>query len=303
MSHRRRGVGIGRNTAATKRLTQQKADELKANDYQYALQCVEKLESKLSEFAIRYQDEIQNDSVFRQRFLEMCAPIGVDPLVASTTSTGSRHGKNALAKVFGHLGDDYHELAVKVAEVCLASRSRNGGIMSIKEVQHALSKRQTRFGTVQQDQQQHQQRKGLFGRNKQNNDHAKKYIPAADIQVAISKLAKLGGGFRTIQVGNSTMVVSVPTELDHDHMQVLAVASAHAIDNDNNHSNSTSLLVGITKDELHEQLPSWSSQRMDRALEMLLQQSMMWIDKYEGMTYYWFPSIWQETKQRYEQAE
>ena len=68
MSHRRRGVGIGRNTAATKRLTQQKADELKANDYQYALQCVEKLESKLSEFAIRYQDEIQNDSVFRQRF-------------------------------------------------------------------------------------------------------------------------------------------------------------------------------------------------------------------------------------------
>jgi uncharacterized membrane protein len=49
------------------RLTQKKADEMKATSLQNALDTVEQLEQKLSDFAKKHQSEIQNDAVFRDR--------------------------------------------------------------------------------------------------------------------------------------------------------------------------------------------------------------------------------------------
>lgn len=180
----------------------------------------------------------------------MCAPLGVDPLSSDKTFWG---------KLLG-MGDFYHELAVKVAEVCLASRSRNGGIMSVTEVQSILAKRKTRLGMA----------------SAQTTKVSK-----ADIQVAISKLAKLGGGFRTIQVGSSTMIVSVPTELDNDHMQVMTTANKHGGKS------------GITLDHVMEDT-QWTRERAQRALDLLLHEGMAWIDENCGETFYWFPSVWQE---------
>ena len=228
---------------------------MKAISLQSALDTIEKLEVKLTEFAKKHQHEIQTDPVFRQRFLAMCAPLGIDPLASKKSFWGQMLG----------MGDFYHELAVKVAEVCLASRSRNGGIMSVTEIQSILTKRKTRLGTVSA-----------------NTNNAK--ISTQDIQVAVQKLSKLGGGFRTVQAGTSTLVISVPTELDHDHMQVMAVAAA----NDNN--------TGITVD-LVQVGTGWTRERTERALELLLQQGMAWLDKYKGDTYYWFPSVWQEKRE------
>jgi ESCRT-II complex subunit VPS22 len=213
---------------------------------------VEKLEVKLTEFAEQHAQEIQNDPVFRSRFLQMCAPLGVDPLASK---------KSFWGKLLG-MGDFYHELAVKVAEVCLAARNRNGGIMSCAEVQSTLAQRKTRLGAA--------------GNSKTNA------VSVSDIQVAITKLAKLGGGFRTIQVGSSTMIVSVPTELDNDHMEVLTVAQM--------------LETGIMVEDV-QQATSWGQDRVERALELLLQQGMAWLDECKGETYYWFPSVWQEVIQ------
>ena len=106
---------------------------MKAISLQSALDTVESLEIKLTDFAKKHQTEIQNDPVFRQRyvqcalvsvrkpcniaktylcwicrFLQMCAPLGVDPLQASK--------KSFWSQLLG-MGDFYHELAVKVAEV------------------------------------------------------------------------------------------------------------------------------------------------------------------------------------------
>lgn len=92
------------------RYAQKKADEMKAISLQSALDTVESLEIKLTDFAKKHQNEIQNDPVFRQRFLQMCAPLGVDPLQASK--------KSFWGQLLG-MGDFYHELAVKVAEVRL----------------------------------------------------------------------------------------------------------------------------------------------------------------------------------------
>lgn len=62
--HRRRGVGVGRSAGAK---YSKKADELKAESFQNALETVEKLRKKLSDFAKSHQSEIQEDPAFRQQ--------------------------------------------------------------------------------------------------------------------------------------------------------------------------------------------------------------------------------------------
>lgn len=69
MSHRRRGVGVGRSGAAGKKQFAKKADEIKATSLQSALDTMEKLRVKLKDFAKHHQAEIQDDPAFRQQFL------------------------------------------------------------------------------------------------------------------------------------------------------------------------------------------------------------------------------------------
>ena len=212
------------------------------------METVEKLEVKLTEFAKKHKNEIQSDPAFRHKFLQMCAPLGVDPLLSKKGFWGNLLG----------MGDFYYELAVKVAEVCVATRSKNGGIISIQEVMSVLSSRQTKF---------------QLGQTKT------KQYSADDIKTAISKLTTLGGGFRTVQVGSSTMIVSVPTELDNDHMEVMKLAQDQG---------------GSVTLEQTEVATGWKKDRCGRALELLLAQGMAWLDIYQGQKLYWFPSIWKE---------
>ena len=43
------------------------------------------------------------------------------------------------------MGDFYYELAVKVAEICFASRSRNGGIIAVTEVHEILNRKKKSY--------------------------------------------------------------------------------------------------------------------------------------------------------------
>ena len=162
MAHRRRGVGVGRTSAAasssssahasistgssattTSSLVQRKADEIKAISLQNAISTLELLEVKLTEFAQRHQNEIKNDPIFRHRFLQMCAPLGIDVLSSSKQKTNIFH---SLFGSTNNKNDDYYyELAVKCAEVCLATQNRNGGIMSLQEIQSILLNRKTKM--------------------------------------------------------------------------------------------------------------------------------------------------------------
>jgi len=244
---------------------QEKADEMKAMSIQSAMDTVRTLETKLSEFAHKHRHEIQSDPAFRHEFLRMCAPLGVDPLLSK---------KSFWNGVLG-MGDFYYELAVKVAETCLASRARNGGIMSITEVQSELSHRKTKFdfaGPVNSSSSSSSSKKGKkMGKSKQGSSEE-------DIKISIKKLAKLGNGFRTIEVGSSTMIVSVPTELNTDHMEVMTLAKT---------------MQCVTIEQVRE-ATGWNDARAERALQLLLQEGMAWLDKYEGQELYWFPSIWKE---------
>lgn len=132
--------------------------------------------------------------------------------------------------------------------------------MSINELQSILQTRGTKFQL-------------------NHNVHAIKYSEE-DIIVAISKLNQLGSGFRTVLIGNSTMVISVPTELDNDHVQIFQLAQE-------------SKEIGLTVLDVVERT-RWAEDRVKRALNLLLEEGMAWIDIYNDHEYYWFPSLWKQ---------
>ena len=218
------------------------------------METVEKLEITLGEFAKTHKHSIQHDPEFRARFLEMCAPLGVDPLSAEKGFWGSMLG----------IGEFYYELSVKVAEVCLASRSRNGGIIKVSEVKDILTQRGTRF---------------QFANSKNKSSYSEE-----DIITSVKKLSKLGSGFRTIKVGRVVMIVSVPEELDDDHMQVMNLAED---------SSRISLYGVVTVDDMTREL-GWDKDRSNRALELLLGKGMVWLDIHRDQKRYWFPSLWKK---------
>jgi len=230
---------------------QKKADEMHALSIQTAVDTIETLQVKLADFAKKHQSDIQDDPAFRQQFLQMCAPLGVDPLVSQ---------KGFWAKTLGvGIGDFYYELSVKVAEVCFATRTKNGGIMAVTEVCETLNRARNRTRKKKQ--------KELYGE--------------ADVAIAVKKLSKLGGGFRIVTVGASDMIVSVPTELDHDHVEVMTLAQDGQ--------------GCVTVDEVRQRL-SWGEDRVERALTLLLHEGMAWKDDFHGISFYWFPSVWKEKK-------
>jgi hypothetical protein len=55
--------------------------------------------------------------------------------------------------------------------------------------------------------------------------------------------------------------------------------------------------VGVPVDQVRD-ATGWSRQRVERAMELLLQEGMAWLDEYQGESYYWFTSIWQEQNEK-----
>eukprot|EP00731_Ephydatia_muelleri_P007673 Em0004g11a len=149
---------------------------------------LETFRKHLEQFASRHKNDIKKDPEFRGHFQQMCARIGVDPLASS---------KGFWAQALG-VGDFYYELGVQIIEICLATRDRNGGLMSFDELRKRVL---ATSGKTRQD-----VRMILLG--------------------AIKKLHLLGSGFAVITAGSHRLVQSVPGELSMDHSTVFQKAEA-----------------------------------------------------------------------------
>ncbi|MCJ1277677.1 hypothetical protein MMC21_005491 [Puttea exsequens] len=156
-------------------------------------------QSLLHNFALQHGDTIKSNPTFRAEFARMCNAIGVDPLAGSNVKgrSGGPKGIGSLwAKVLGgDVNDFYFELAVRVVEVCRATRAENGGLLGVEECK-ALVKRG----------------RGIGGGMEVSDD---------DISRAVKSLNPLGSGFSVIEVGSKTMIRSVPKELNMDQAKVL----------------------------------------------------------------------------------
>uniref|UniRef100_A0A7S3VB31 Vacuolar-sorting protein SNF8 n=1 Tax=Chaetoceros debilis TaxID=122233 RepID=A0A7S3VB31_9STRA len=284
MAHRRGRAGIGRmNAGAGAKLKYtKKAEEIKEVSLQSAVSTVKQLEVKLTEFAKTHHKAIQQDPAFRHKFLSMCAPLGVDPLTSKKSFWS-----------FLNMGDFYHELAVKVAEVCYAYKSKNGGIMALKEVRRVLNIRgRTKFKLNANAKDEKQRKTTSTSTSTSGGSPSPGKYSEDDIIVAIGKLSKLGSGFRTVMVGSTRMVLSVPTELDNDHVQV--IQCAQTVFAERREGISFDQVREMTQTQTQTQTQQWSDDRVKRALDLLLAEGMAWLDRFNGHEYYWFPSVWKE---------
>ncbi|XP_073011547.1 vacuolar protein sorting-associated protein 22 homolog 1 [Typha latifolia] len=148
---------------------------------------LETFRSQLEDFARKHKNDIRKNPTFRAQFHEMCAKVGVDPLASN---------KGVWAELLG-IGDFYYELGVQIVDICMATRSTNGGLISLQELCTLLcQKRKAARDPVSED----------------------------DCLRAISKLKVLGSGFGVISIGKRKLIRSVPTELNRDHNEILEVA-------------------------------------------------------------------------------
>jgi ESCRT-II complex subunit VPS22 len=179
----------------------------------------------------------------------MCATIGVDPLASSSGSAGKDGGGSFWAQLLGgSVNDFYFELAVRVVEVCGATREENGGLIGVKEVKDRIMNSRMEGSTE---------------------------ITEDDILRAVETLKPLGTSYSTLTVGHKTYIRSVPKELNLDQSAVLEAAQVLG------YVSISMLMVNLR----------WPRARAKTAIDDLVSESMLWVDKQCDEWEYWSPGF------------
>lgn len=185
----RRGPGLAsvdRNKLAKQRFAA-KGTELADAEISHMVKQLDSFKEYLETFATKHQSDIKKNPEFRKHFQKLCAQIGVDPLASS---------RGFWSEILG-VGNFYYELGVQVTEVCLATKSKNGGLIPLDELYRLV----------------------LKGRARNRQD-----VSQDDLIHAIKKLSVLGSGFKVLPLQGGHLVQSVPSELNMDHTTVLQMA-------------------------------------------------------------------------------
>lgn len=289
----RRGVGLG----AIQQRQQQKAaaeavgSQLAENRAKHIEEQLGAFKTHLETFARKHRKEINKDPEFRRAFAKMTKSIGVDPLASS---------KGFWGEVLG-VGDFYWELSVQIVDVCLATRSTNGGLISLSELTARLTRMRGGSSAAAAG----------AGRAEGSVSSNRKHeaISAEDVRKAVDKLAVLGGGYRIVALDKGeAYLLSVPVEMNNDTTSVLTRLSSPAFTVPSaaaSHPKSGSFAcVFATASQLQSNLgPGWdtSRPRVESCLRSLVKDGMAWVDDEEGSaiertgmpvtTRYYFPAV------------
>eukprot|EP01117_Protostelium_nocturnum_P018130 TRINITY_DN7515_c0_g2_i6.p1 TRINITY_DN7515_c0_g2~~TRINITY_DN7515_c0_g2_i6.p1 ORF type:complete len:251 (-),score=83.41 TRINITY_DN7515_c0_g2_i6:255-1007(-) len=187
----RRGVGIAalHQKQQSQKTFQQVGSEMQKAEMQQMKEQMEIFKNHLEDFARKHKKEINKNPQFRKNFTDMCSKIGVDPLLSN---------KGFWAEILG-VGSFYYELAVQIIDICLKTRSTNGGLIEVSEIKNYLEK--------------------IRGKHAQS-------ISSDDIKRATESIKILGNGFQMLTVGSKKMIQSVPVELNQDHTTILLIAES-----------------------------------------------------------------------------
>jgi ESCRT-II complex subunit VPS22 len=97
-------------------------------------------------------------------------------------------------------------------------------------------------------------------------------IASDDVEAAVRTLKPLGSGYKILEIGNKRVIQSVPTELNADHMAVLKLLQ------ETGHTTEEEICSGLC----------WTAKRMHDAVNILLEEGMVWIDDQPGSDrWYW----------------
>ncbi|KAH7139361.1 EAP30/Vps36 family-domain-containing protein [Dendryphion nanum] len=155
-------------------------------------------QSLLHNFAIVHAKDIRANPAFRAEFARMCSAIGVDFLASSHHKVKGKDGDdgNIWAQMLGSsVNDFYFNLGVLIVEECRATRSENGGLISVAEIRKRI-----------------QRGRGIGGGMEVSDD---------DVTRAVDSLSPLGSCFSIMKIGHRSLIRSVPKELNTDQSTVL----------------------------------------------------------------------------------
>lgn len=211
MSNRaRKGVGIGAfdRSRLTSAQYASHGSSLRATNAQALETQLSVFRTLLQQFAQTHAKDIRSDPSFRAQFARMCAAIGVDPLASSSTATSSSSSggsgsspSSIWAQLLGKtVNDFYFDVAVRVVQVCGATRAENGGLISLAQVCERVSREKVDGGGSQ--------------------------VSEDDVRRAVATLKPLGGSYAIVAVGNKEYIRSVPRELSGDQASCVEAAQA-----------------------------------------------------------------------------
>lgn len=229
---------------------------------------VEQFSASLRTFASAHRQEIYKDPHFRQTFQRMCSSIGVDPLTGHppTRSGTSRLGKlgNMWNDLLG-LSDWNCELGVQIVDVCVSTRTQNGGLIGLPALKRGVISLR-------------------YGKHAAENEGM---ISDNDILRSIEALRPLGCGYEVIPVNGHPMVRTVPKELSEDAQILLTYMAAQA---PRDHL-GIPFITAPSSTRWCEEI-KWDTSRAQCVVEtMLLVDGMLWVDRVASQKRYYCPSL------------
>ncbi|KAF1953660.1 EAP30-domain-containing protein [Byssothecium circinans] len=213
-------------------------------------------QSLLHNFALTHSKDIRANPEFRAEFARMCSALNIDFLASSyhkdNKDSGGKDGSSIWTQLLGgSVNDFYFNLGVLIVEECRATRSENGGLISITDLRTRIEKG----------------RSGILGASLSVTDD--------DIKRAVDSLAPLGSCFSMMKIGHRSLIRSVPKELNTDQSTVLEAIQ---------------LLGYVTVSMLQVNL-DWERPRAHAVVEDLMADSLVWVDCQAGENEYWSPAF------------
>ncbi|CAK9303505.1 unnamed protein product [Gordionus sp. m RMFG-2023] len=260
---------------------------------------VETLKDRLQSFAAKHGNDIRSNPTLRTQFHAMCASLGVDPLSSARDPSLSMIGKIFLGRESGLLTRFYTELAVQVIEACLASRTRNGGILPLSQLTRDVTRSRGPYAPPIND---------------------------ADILETIRLVERhLGNGFRVVRLPKSETKISTteilegnpgkkseedddeeeiyvqcaPGDLTVDHLRLIELARVKKEGDSKKESSKISKDTGstgkaaLTFDEMVK-ATGWEPERVRLGINYLIKDGLVWIDEQNldhngrSVSMYWF---------------
>lgn len=168
-------------------------------------------QSLLHNFALTHSKDIRANPAFRAEFARMCSALNIDFLASSYHRDASRaeagvgtstdaptasKTSSIWTQLLGpSVNDFYFNLGVLVVEECRATRSENGGLISLSDLKSRISNSSRIGGSMS--------------------------VSDDDVARAVDALAPLGSCFSIVKIGHRSLIRSVPKELNTDQSTVL----------------------------------------------------------------------------------
>ncbi|KAK0637373.1 EAP30/Vps36 family-domain-containing protein [Bombardia bombarda] len=214
--------------------------------------------SLLQQFAQTHAKDIRSDPTFRAQFARMCAAIGVDPL-ASSNHQSSSGGSGGGGSIWAQLlGRSVNDFYFELA---------------VRVVEVCGETRGENGGLIEVPKVRERIMRGRM--------EGAEEISEDDILRAVGTLKPLGGAYEVIKVGSKPYIRSVPKEFNTDQTAVLEAVQVLGYV-------SVSMLMANLR---------WARARAQTAVEDLVAEGMLWVDKQCVEWEYWSPGFMLETEE------